>query len=202
MKEVNKGMEHIDWDTHFMMLAYITAMRSKDPSTQVGRVIVSDDKRVLRTGYNGLTNGMEDIDEFWRPEEKADKYLFAEHAERNAIYNATKSGTTLKGSTIFVPWAPCSDCMRAIIQSGIKEVVIHSKHPGMLIKNNWNKSNERGKLMAKRRKVSIRMWDGVLPNINIRFGGNNFENKNGRIKQIEKKIEVDQKLKQQTFDLN
>lgn len=186
MKAKAEGMEHIDWDTQFMMLAYITAMRSKDPSTQVGCVIVSEDKRVLRTGYNGLTIGMEDTDEFWRPEEKADKYLFAEHAERNAIYNATKSGVTLKGSTVYVPWAPCSDCMRAIIQSGIREVVIHSKHPGMLVKNNWNKSNERGKLMAKRRKVTIRMWDGVLPNINIRFSGNNFENKNGRIKQVEK----------------
>lgn len=183
MKNQIQGMEHIDWDTNFMMLAYITAMRSKDPSTQVGCVIVSEDKRVLRTGYNGLTLGMEDTEEIWKPELKETKYLFAEHAERNAIYNATKSGTTLKGATIYLPWEPCADCMRAVIQSGIKEVVVHSKHPGMIIKNNWKTSNERARKMANRRNILFRLWEGELPNIQIRFRGKQYENVNGKIEE-------------------
>lgn len=177
------NMEHIDWDTEFMLISYVTAMRSKDPSTQVGRVIVSEDKRILSTGYNGLTTGMEDVEENWRPENYSDKYYFAEHAERNAIYNATKRGVQLKGATLYLPWIPCADCMRAIIQSGIKEVVMHRKHPGLVKENGWENSNKASIKMANRANVKMRKWDGVLPNVKIRFSGKTYENNNGEVKE-------------------
>lgn len=93
---------------------------SKDESTKVGCVIVGPDKEIRSTGYNGFPRGVrEDIAErHTRPT----KYDFSEHAERNAIYNATLLGTSLRNCIMYITMTPCTDCARAIIQSGIKEV--------------------------------------------------------------------------------
>ncbi len=119
-----KREDYISWDEYFMGLSLLSAMRSKDPSTQVGACIVSDDNKIMSVGYNGFPRGCSD-DEFpWeRSAENSNdtKYPFVCHAELNAILNA--GGQDLRGARIFVALFPCNECAKAIIQSGIKEVV-------------------------------------------------------------------------------
>lgn len=114
------------WDQRFLRMALQQADWSKDPSTQVGCVIVGPDGEIRSTGYNGLPRGCNDDDpnRLIRPQ----KYLYWEHAERNAIFNAARVGIPLKGCTLYVTSKPakfgaCANCARAIIQSGITRVV-------------------------------------------------------------------------------
>lgn len=109
------------WDEHFMDMAILVAQRSKDPSTKVGCVVVSEDKIVVATGYNGLPRGVEDRSE--RMERPA-KYLWTSHAEENAVAQSARVGAKLKGGTAFVTHHPCSRCARSLIQAGITRVVI------------------------------------------------------------------------------
>lgn len=115
---------YISWDEYFMGVSLLSAMRSKDPSTQVGACIVSDENKIMSVGYNGFPRGCSD-DEFpWeRSAENSNdtKYPFVCHAELNAILNA--GGQDLRGARIFVALFPCNECAKAIIQSGIKEVI-------------------------------------------------------------------------------
>ena len=116
-----KRTDYISWDEYFMGIAMLAARRSKDPSTQVGACIVSPDNIIISTGYNGMPKGCSD-DEFpWDREGAETKYPFVVHAELNAILNA--SGRDLRGSRIYVALFPCNECAKAIIQSGIKEVM-------------------------------------------------------------------------------
>jgi dCMP deaminase len=112
-----------DWDAYFMNLVKQVSLRSKDRSTQVGCVIVGPDNEIRTTGYNGFPRGINDD----RPErhERPAKYLWTEHAERNAIYNAARCGIALKGCRAYLAWFPCMDCARALVQSGIVELVAH-----------------------------------------------------------------------------
>ena len=115
--------EHVlSWDEYFMGLAHLSAMRSKDPSTQVGAVIVDQEHKVVGIGYNGLPIGCSD-DEFpWDREGGMleTKYAFVVHAELNAILNSTRD---LHGGTLYVSLFPCNECAKAIIQSGIRKIV-------------------------------------------------------------------------------
>ena len=106
------------WHKRFMEVAELVATWSKDPSTKTGAIVVGPDREIRATGYNGLVRGVDDN----KPErmERPTKYDFFEHAERNAIYNACLTGTSLKGCVMYATHAPCTDCARAIIQSGIK----------------------------------------------------------------------------------
>ena len=118
-----KRTDYISWDEYFMGVAILAGMRSKDPSTQVGACIVDDENKILSQGYNGLPKGCSD-DEFpWDREGDMlnTKYPYVVHAELNAILNSR--GTSLVGSKIYVALFPCNECAKAIIQSGIKEVV-------------------------------------------------------------------------------
>ena len=118
-----KRKGYISWDEYFMGVAILSGMRSKDPNSQVGACIVSKDNKILSMGYNGFPMGCSD-DEFpWAREgEPLDtKYLYVTHSELNAILN-NDSGS-LKGTTIYVTLFPCNECAKAIIQSGIREVV-------------------------------------------------------------------------------
>ena len=113
----------ISWDEYFMGVAKLSAKRSKDPNTQVGCCIVNSDKRIVAVGYNGLPRNCDDNDFPWNCREGAlqdTKYAYVVHAELNAILNAT---TPLTGCTLYVTLFPCNECMKAIIQAGIKEVV-------------------------------------------------------------------------------
>ena len=120
-----KRMDVLSWDEYFMGLAHLSAMRSKDPSTQVGAVIVSGEHRVVSIGYNGFPNGCSD-DEFpWDREGDfgATKYPYVVHAELNAILN---SKNDLRSCSIYVSLFPCNECAKAIIQSGISRIVYES----------------------------------------------------------------------------
>ena len=117
-----KRQDAISWDEYFMGLAHLSALRSKDPSTQVGAVIVNEHKKIVGIGYNGLPTGLSD-DEFpWQREGdfQESKYAYVVHAELNAILNATQK---LQGCSLYVSLFPCNECAKSIIQSGISEVV-------------------------------------------------------------------------------
>ena len=132
----NKRIDYIGWDDYFMGVSLLAADRSKDPSTQVGACIVSDDNRILSTGYNGFPQGCSDDDSPWNRDESLGetKYNFVVHAELNAILNA--GGKSLIGSRIFVSLFPCHECAKAIIQSGVKEVVyLSDKYNGTVSDN-------------------------------------------------------------------
>lgn len=120
-----KRQDYITWDEYFMGIALLSAQRSKDSNTQVGACIVSDENKILTVGYNGMPTGCNDDDMPWEREgAKLDtKYPFVCHAELNAILN---SGTSLKGSRLYVTLFPCNECAKAIIQSGIREIVYMS----------------------------------------------------------------------------
>ena len=118
-----KRTDYISWDEYFMGVAKLAARRSKDPSTQVGACIVSQENIIISTGYNGMPKGCSDDLFPWDREGDPEmtKYPYVVHAELNAILNA--SGRDLRGSRIFVALFPCNECAKAIIQCGIKEVV-------------------------------------------------------------------------------
>ena len=124
-----KRTDYISWDEYFMGVAKLAARRSKDPSTQVGACIVSPEDIIISTGYNGMPKGCSD-DEFpWDREGEETKYPYVVHAELNAILNA--NGRDLRGSRVYVALFPCNECAKAIIQSGVKEVVyLSDKYEG------------------------------------------------------------------------
>ncbi len=118
-----KRQEYLSWDEYFMGIALLSAKRSKDPSTQVGACIVNCDKRILSMGYNGMPRCCSD-DEF--PWDKSDnplnsKYLYVCHAELNAILNCDRGN--VRDCICYTTLFPCNECAKAIIQSGIAEVV-------------------------------------------------------------------------------
>jgi dCMP deaminase len=110
------------WDEYYLDICKVVAARSKDPNTQIGCVIAGPAHEIRSTGYNSLPRGIRDD----VPErlERPTKYLWMEHAERNAIYNAARCGTPLEGCTLYVEIMPCMDCGRAIVQAGIREVIV------------------------------------------------------------------------------
>jgi Deoxycytidylate deaminase len=118
-----KRKDYISWDEYFMGVAHLASFRSKDPNTQVGACIVSDDNKILSIGYNGLPKGCSD-DEFpWSREgdELDTKYPFVTHSELNAILNYR--GGSLEGSKMYVTLFPCNECAKAIIQAGIRDLI-------------------------------------------------------------------------------
>ncbi len=128
------------WHYRFMELAFLISTWSKDTSTKTGAVVIGPDREIRATGYNGLVRGVDDN----IPErmERPTKYDFFEHAERNAVYNACLTGTSLKGCTLYATHSPCTDCARAIIQAGIKTVVTNK----IIIDENTPKGTWRDKL--------------------------------------------------------
>lgn len=116
-------MEQISWDECFMGIALLAAKRSKDPSSQVGAVIVDNDHKVVSIGYNGMPRHIDDDKLTWNKNEGLDnKYLYVCHAEFNAILNV-RNGSSVSGCTIYVTLFPCNECAKAMIQTGIKKVV-------------------------------------------------------------------------------
>ena len=119
-----KRQDYISWDEYFMGIAKLSALRSKDPNTQVGACIVSEDNKILSMGYNGMPIGCDD-DEFpWNRESDDpydNKYYYSTHSELNAILNYR--GGSLEGAKIYVTLFPCNECAKAIIQCGIKKVI-------------------------------------------------------------------------------
>ena len=121
---MGKRSGYISWDEYFMGVSTLSAQRSKDPNTQVGACIVSNDNEILSMGYNGFPNGVSD-DEFpWEragDDELETKYPYVTHSELNAILNYR--GGSLEGTKLYVTLFPCNECAKAIIQAGIRTVV-------------------------------------------------------------------------------
>ena len=123
-----KREDYITWDEYFMGIALLSAERSKDPNTQVGACIVDENNKIISTGYNGMPIGCNDDDMPWEREaenQNDTKYPFVCHAELNAILNSP-TVISNKNARIYVALFPCNECAKAIIQSGIKEVVYAS----------------------------------------------------------------------------
>lgn len=120
-----KRQDYISWDEYFMGIALLSAQRSKDSNTQVGACIVDENKKILSLGYNGMPTGCEDDSMPWGREGEAldTKYMYVCHAELNAILNSKISP---HGAILYVTLFPCNECAKAIIQSGIKELVYMS----------------------------------------------------------------------------
>ncbi len=120
-----KRANAISWETYFMGIAHLSALRSKDPNTQVGAVIVDQEHKVVSIGYNGFPKGCSDDEYPWENEGSSleTKYVYVVHAELNAILNSPRS---VKGCSIYVSLFPCHECAKAIIQSGIQEIVYES----------------------------------------------------------------------------
>ena len=118
-----KREDYISWDEYFMGIAMLSARRSKDPSTQVGACIVNSNNKIMSVGYNGFPQGCNDDDFPWERtgDDFETKYPYVCHAELNAILNCNTS--SVRGCTVYVTLFPCNECTKAIIQSGIKEIV-------------------------------------------------------------------------------
>ena len=116
----------MDFDSYFIAIADAVRSKSKDLSSKVGAVIVGPERQIVSTGFNGFPRGIDEKDKSrW---DREIKYLYIEHAERNAIYNAARHGIPLRGCSIYLvgfgpPTVPCTECAKAIIQSGIVRVV-------------------------------------------------------------------------------
>lgn len=118
-----KRSDYISWDEYFMGIALLSAQRSKDNNSQVGACIVSPENKILSLGYNGMPIGCNDDDMPWgREGDQLDtKYMYVCHAELNAILNSAHHDLT--GARVYVTLFPCNECAKAIIQSGVKEVL-------------------------------------------------------------------------------
>ena len=152
--KIMKVEARINWDELFMGIAALASRRSKDPNTKHGSCIVDKENKVISIGYNGMVNG-NDVDYTWsrEPIDGMVKYDFILHSEENAILNATRS---VKDAIIFVysekAYFPCSNCMKTILQSGIKEIVLSD-----IIDTNTDKYNWKPTLyMAKVSGITIR----------------------------------------------
>lgn len=120
----SKRTDYISWKEYFMGVAQLSAMRSKDPSTQVGSCIVNSDNKIVGIGYNGFPQGVSDDSLPWKKDgEWIDtKYPYVCHAEMNAIMNAIPA-QSLKGCILYTTLFPCNECAKMIIQAGISEVI-------------------------------------------------------------------------------
>ena len=135
MENSKKRSNYISWDEYFMGVADLSGKRSKDPNTQVGACIVSEDNKIWSMGSNGFPKGCSDDECPWSREARGDnqdpystKYLYVTHSELNAILNYR--GGSLEGSKLYVSLFPCNECAKAIIQAGIKTVIYkEDKYP-------------------------------------------------------------------------
>ena len=137
------------WGTKYTNLAKHISTWSKDPSTQVGAIVVGGDGQILSQGFNGFPRGIKDSDERLNNRER--KYELVVHAEMNAIYNASLTGVSLRDSTLYVYGLPiCNECAKGIIQVGIKKVVAMRPKE---YNSDWDKSNKNAEALFREAEV-------------------------------------------------
>ena len=156
------------WDDYFMSIVYLVASKSKDERTHIGAVIVGPNKEVVSLGYNSFPRKLND--HVPQRQKKPEKFFWFEHAERNAIYNATLIGTSLKGCKMYTNGVPCANCARGIIQSGIFEVIVDEEWNKINSKR-WVEHSKRTIQMFKETGVKLRYWKGELLKIQKFRGG-------------------------------
>lgn len=152
-------MEILEWNTYFMTMVYLIAMKSKDQKSHLGAVIVGPDREVRSTGYNGLPRGCND--NLPERQERPEKYFWFEHAERNAIYNAARTGIPLNGCTMYTNGVPCTDCARGIIQAGLKRVIVHKEWVDNTPPR-WKEHAQRSDIMFMEASVDVDIYDGLI----------------------------------------
>ena len=138
-----------------MLVAGLAAKRSKDPSTQVGAVIVNKYNRIVSTGYNGMPRGIDNAP--WGKDSEdmlQTKYAYVVHAEANAVCNWYHRGPNLR-YRMYVTLHPCNECAKLIIQSGVKEVIF-AKSPDM-----WTDNYTAAKRILVDAGVVLREYDGT-----------------------------------------
>jgi dCMP deaminase len=141
----------LNWEEYFMTLALVASLKSKDKSTQVGAVIVDNKKRkVVSSGYNGFPRYVDD-DKI--PQTRPEKYKYVVHAELNAILHAERN---LDNCTLYVTVFPCSECMKAVIQSGIKQVIYLNELAG----EDWQEFIKATMTLANLAGVEVRKFEG------------------------------------------
>lgn len=159
--KIKKRSDYLNWDSYFMGISILSGMRSKDPNTQVGACIVSEDNKILSMGYNGFPMGCSDDEYPWDREGGMleTKYAFVTHAELNAILNYR--GGSLQGSRLYVSLFPCNECAKAIIQAGIKSIVYaDDKYDG-------TEGNVASKMMLKSAGVTFEKYNPAGKKIEI-----------------------------------
>lgn len=111
----------MNWPQYFQEIAKTVSLKSKDNRAKLGAVIVGPARQIVSTGYNSFPRGIDDNRE--DRQERPEKYYWMEHAERNAIYNAARSGVSTEGCTLYLSrWFPCHECVRGIINAGITDI--------------------------------------------------------------------------------
>ena len=142
------------WDAYYLAICRVVATRSKDPATKLGCVIAGPAHEIRSTGYNSFPRGIRD--DVPERSERPEKYLWMEHAERNAIYNAARAGTPLEKCTMYVELMPCMDCARAIVQAGIEEVVIDAGRMSRYSSEFYGRHFELAETLLREAKVVVR----------------------------------------------
>jgi dCMP deaminase len=142
------------WTEYFLEMADLVATKSKDKSRQVGCVLVGPDHEVLSTGYNGMCRGIDD--DVPERHERPEKYLWFIHAEANAVFNAARVGTPLKGATAYTQSAPCAICAGALIQAGV--IRIHARKDNAFNNSAWAESIGHAKVMLAEAGVELTEW--------------------------------------------
>lgn len=146
-----KRTNYIGWDEYFMRIAEISTLRSKDPKTQVGACVVSNENMILGIGYNGMPRGCSDDDFPWT---KPEKHLYVCHAEMNAMLNSNNINL-VKGSRIYTTLFPCNNCAKMMIQLGVKEVIY--------LDDSSHSSSEEEAARKMFDAVGIKYWKFVYP---------------------------------------
>lgn len=145
----------MSWESYFRLLANTIKLKSKDKNTQIGVVIVGEDNEIISTGYNSFPRGIDDTLDY--RQERPEKYYWFEHAERNAIFNAARIGVSTKGATMYLSCGiPCSDCARAIINSGITEIVCEKND--VTKSSHWLEHQKRSLIMFNETNVKVRFY--------------------------------------------
>ena len=152
-----------EWNEYFMEMATLVASKSKDTSMKCGTVIVGEGHTILATGYNGFPRGVDDTngEHLERPE----KYFWTEHSERNAIYNAARNGIKLLGANAYINAHPCVYCARALVQAGIKEIMIPTKHDDPFYKQerwtDWEESFNKARKLLRAGEIKVTEYYAV-----------------------------------------
>ena len=147
----------MNWDKYFLNIAEAVKLKSKDQSTQIGAVIVSDGKEIVSTGYNSFPRGINDF--VSERQEKPEKYFWMEHAERNAIYNAARGGNTTKDTVMYLTCGiPCTDCAKGIISSGIKEIYC-KKEDTTKNRQFWDEHAKRSLMMFEEAGIKVNYYE-------------------------------------------
>ena len=156
----------MEWDAYFILEAYTSALKSKDIRTQVGACIVGIDRGIRSKGYNGPCRGEDDTN----PEifKKPLKHFLFEHAERNAVFNLARHGVSGDHCTMYCTLHPCIECARAIVQTGIVEVVLHHEFPGA---HSLNPSQLVAHDLLERIGIPVRWVSCIPPIISILSDG-------------------------------